>query len=191
MYSRLSKGRSQSIIWHFNTIGPVIPIVACSRGKLTLTTLPERCVPQKNFRKEVDWAISPNVKDNLSVHFILCNLRLFFWTKKVSSVRPKFIKFFTRSRAKSYIGLKLGISMYSNVCMKVSHSVCYNISGVFLRKQNFYLNQDKLLPNLQHGFLWSEAKCCSQQKYLSWNVFLNNIVPSDGKGCTVMSSKMC
>ena len=47
--------------------------------------------------------------------------------------------------------------------MNISHTVWYRISGICLRKQKFYLIQDKPLPTLQDGFLRFEGKSCSQQ----------------------------
>ena len=48
-------------------------------------------------------------------------------------------------------------------CLKWGATWSFRISGIFLKKQKFYLNQDKLLPNLQDGFLRPEGKCYSQQ----------------------------
>ena len=71
--------------------------------------------------------------------------------------------------------------------MKVSHSVCFHISDIFLRKQKFNLNQDKLLPNLQDGL----KENIVPNKIVVRNVVLNNIFHMMIRGCAVMSSQLC
>ena len=63
--------------------------------------------------------------------------------------------------------------------MNILHSVWYHINGIFLKKQKFYLIQDKLLPNLQDCFLRSEIV---PNKIVVRNVVLDNIFPMMVRG---------